>query len=72
MQSAESPSADQAGSGTNLFEVEKVLGASLDRNGKMWCLIKWKGYDDESNTWESKDAVKMASNALHQFYLEFG
>ena len=35
-----------------VYSVEKVIDKCYDSNGKINYLIKWKGYDDEENTWE--------------------
>ena len=34
------------------YSVEKILDKFCDLNGKVRYLIKWKGYDDNDNTWE--------------------
>ena len=54
-----------------LWEVEQVIGASIDTKGASWFLIKWKGFGDEENTWERQHAVRKASKLIQKFYLEF-
>jgi hypothetical protein len=34
------------------YSVEKILDNFCGHNGKVRYLIKWKGYDDNENTWE--------------------
>ena len=34
------------------FFVEKVIDKSIDSDGKVKYLIKWKGYEDKDNSWE--------------------
>ena len=38
----------------NQYEVEKVLN-KRKRGGRVHYLVKWLGYGDEDNTWESED-----------------
>ena len=37
------------------FVVERVLDKRLGRSGKVEYLLKWRGYDDDDNTWEPAD-----------------
>ena len=39
------------------FVVERVLDKRLGRSGKVEYLLKWRGYDDDDNTWEPADAL---------------
>eukprot|EP00088_Acartia_fossae_P065689 TRINITY_DN81039_c0_g1_i1.p1 TRINITY_DN81039_c0_g1~~TRINITY_DN81039_c0_g1_i1.p1 ORF type:complete len:164 (+),score=73.81 TRINITY_DN81039_c0_g1_i1:36-527(+) len=46
---------DEGSDGGEVYEVEKILEKRI-KKGKTEYLIKWKGYDDESeNTWEPVD-----------------
>ena len=41
------------------FEIEKILDRKFDENEKCYlCKVKWKGFDDEDNTWESENYIK--------------
>jgi hypothetical protein len=39
------------------FEVEKVLAHKFNADGSCTYLLKWKGYADEENSWESEENV---------------
>lgn len=49
------------------YEVEEILNSKLER-GKLYYLIKWKGYTDEHNTWEPEDNVDRAKRLVRQFH----
>ena len=68
----EQPSSDNAQANSNLWEAEKIIGASLDKDGQQWFLIEWKGYGHEENTWEPLQSLCMANDLIHEFYFEFG
>lgn len=39
------------------YEVESVMGEKIE-NGARYFLIKWKGYNEEDNSWEPEDQVE--------------
>jgi hypothetical protein len=50
-------------------EVEKVLDVRRTRGRLQW-LVKWLGYGNEHNTWESKRNLTHCEKALREFYKE--
>lgn len=40
----------------DVFEVEAIIGHKIEF-GQVWYHIKWKGYDDTENTWETQDNI---------------
>ena len=38
-----------------IYEVEKILDHKVDSRGKRRFFLKWKGYPNEDNTWESEE-----------------
>ena len=34
-----------------LFEIEKVLKTKTDKSGKKTCLVRWKGYSSDFDSW---------------------
>ena len=51
------------------YEVEAVVGERI-KDGKKQYLIRWKGYADESNTWEDLDNLNC--DELIQYFKEHG
>lgn len=47
------------------FEVENILDDKIEKRRKYY-LIKWKGYDDNFNSWEKKSALK-CSQLLNKY-----
>jgi hypothetical protein len=50
------------------YEVEMILDARLRRGNKLQFLVKWKGYTDEHNTWESEEDCAHSKAKIAQFY----
>lgn len=50
----------------NEFEVENILDDEF-RNGKQYFLVKWKGYNDSENSWESKSNLN-CPKILKQYF----
>ena len=40
----------------NIWEVDELLG-KWTRGGTTWYYVKWKGFDDEHNTWEKRNNI---------------
>ena len=45
------------------YEVEAILDSKKIR-GKQHFLVKWKGYGDHENTWQSRNDLKNAQDLL--------
>ncbi|KAF8750819.1 Chromo (CHRromatin Organization MOdifier) domain [Rhizoctonia solani] len=59
--------------GEEEYEVEKILDSKWKGRGKarkLWYLVKWKGYNEGSNSWEPVDNVGNAQEALEEFHKE--
>jgi hypothetical protein len=52
-----------------VYTVEKVLKVRRHRKTLQW-LVKWEGYGNEHNTWESKENLIDCREALREFYQE--
>lgn len=47
------PDAEPAGEASEAeYEVERVCGVRVARNGELWFEIKWKGWPESANSWE--------------------
>lgn len=53
--------------GEEEFEVEEILDSRLNRR-KLEYLVRWKGYDDASNTWQPVENVKNAPVLIKTFH----
>ena len=49
------------------YKVEEVLDSRMKRQ-KLEYLVKWKGYTDEHNTWESADNFGHAKQKVTNFH----
>ena len=49
------------------YEVEEILDRRVKGRQEEY-LIKWKGYDDSKNTWESRKHLRNCPEKLHQFH----
>ncbi|QRW18204.1 Transposon Tf2-12 polyprotein [Rhizoctonia solani] len=59
--------------GEEEYEVERILDSKWKGRGKskkLWYLVKWKGYDKGSNSWEPVDNVGNAQEAIEEFHME--
>ncbi|QRW26231.1 Retrotransposable element Tf2 protein [Rhizoctonia solani] len=59
--------------GEEEYKVERIIDSKWKGRGKsrkLWYLVKWKGYDKGSNSWEPTDNVGNAQEALEEFYKE--
>ncbi|QRW23676.1 Transposon Tf2-12 polyprotein [Rhizoctonia solani] len=59
--------------GEEEYEVERILDSKWKGRGKskkLWYLVKWKGYDKGSNSWEAVDNVGNAQEAIKEFHME--
>ncbi|KAF8759769.1 hypothetical protein RHS01_01831 [Rhizoctonia solani] len=60
--------------GEEEYEVEKILDSKWKGRGKskkLWYLVKWKGYDEGSNSWEPVDNVTNAKEVREDFHKEY-
>ncbi|OQV19686.1 hypothetical protein BV898_06228 [Hypsibius exemplaris] len=53
-----------------VYVVEAMLGASLNL-GKVWCLVKWEGWESKYNSWEPESAFK-DKTMMTAFFNKFG
>ena len=51
----------------NTYIVEKVIDKCKADDGDIYFLIKWKGYDEKYNTWESLEHVKNCMDLVVEF-----
>ena len=49
------------------YKVEEVLNSRLKR-GKLEYLVKWSGYTEDHNIWESEDNCKNSRNLIEDFH----
>ena len=53
--------------GEEEYEVEEIVDSRFHRR-KLQYLVKWKGYDDSENSWQSVADVKNAPEAVANFH----
>ncbi|KAG8157065.1 hypothetical protein KVR01_013055 [Diaporthe batatas] len=51
------------------WEVEDIV-ATEERDGARWFLVKWRGFPDENDTWESESNLANAQEAVSKFMEE--
>ncbi|QRW15575.1 Retrotransposable element Tf2 protein [Rhizoctonia solani] len=59
--------------GEEEYEVERIIDSKWKGRGKsrkLWYLVKWKGYNEGSNSWEPIDNVDNAQEAIKEFHDE--
>ena len=49
------------------YEVEEIIGKKIDKQGKVYYLIKWKGYLTHESTWESISLLDNISHLIKNF-----
>ena len=52
------------------YVIEEILDSQLQCD-KLEFLVKWEGYTDENNSWESEDNCWNAPEAIHDFYNKY-
>jgi len=62
-------STDKENDDANNYEVEKIVHTRLYR-GKRQYLVRWKGYKEDSDTWENESAIQSCTEALDAFKKE--
>jgi hypothetical protein len=50
------------------YEVEKILENKVNNQGEERYLIKWKGYDENENTWEPPENLSNAKKSIKFFH----
>ena len=51
----------------NIFEVEKIIGHTIDTNGNIKYMVKWKGYSDTSNSEEPETSFSEGNEILKAY-----
>ncbi|XP_054401476.1 testis-specific chromodomain protein Y 2-like [Pongo abelii] len=49
------------------FEVESIVDKRQDKNGNTECLIQWKAYDKQDDTWEPEQHLTDCEKCIHDF-----
>lgn len=52
--------------GDDVYEVDEILDRRQDENNQWEYLVKWKGYDQEENSWEAGSNI--SANTLNAFW----
>jgi hypothetical protein len=50
-----------------MYKIESIISSRITKQGKKQYLIKWHGYDDKQNTWESERNLSNAKELLRKF-----
>jgi len=50
------------------YEVEKILDFKITKKKKKLFLVKWKGYNEEYNSWEPEENLTNAKQILKKFF----
>ena len=61
----DTPEVDQAAGGEE-YEVERILDRRISR-GKVEYLVKWRNYDNASNSWEPRSNLTNCQELLREF-----
>merc|ERR1711915_567353 len=54
-----------------IFFVEDIVDKRKDRNGNDEYLVKWKGFDSDSNTWEPMENLSGCKEFVQQFGVQW-
>ena len=53
------------------FEVEQIVDSAPDERGRIMYRVRWKGYDEHSDTWEYISNLKNALSKVKQFHKRY-
>jgi len=62
----ETKSETESGEGEGIFEVDRICARRFS-DGCVQYLVSWKGYGDDSNTWEPIENLSSCSDAIRNF-----
>ena len=49
------------------YQVEKIIDKRINNNGTIEFLVKWYGFDETFNSWESKDNCGNSTMLIRKF-----